>query len=144
MTRSNLLFGRMTTGDRNTDIGLGVLRVVAGLALAFLHGIGKMPPADWLVGRAGDMGFPMPTLFAWLAALAELAGGVMLALGVLTRPVAVFVTIHFVIVVLLAHAGDPIADRELPILFLSIATLFALAGPGRYSLDALIRGRSAP
>lgn len=49
----------------------------------------------------------------------------------------------FAVVVLVAHAGDPLGDRELPILFLTIAVALAFTGPGRYSLDAMIRGRRA-
>lgn len=141
MARNRFLFGSTTGGDRNTDIGLAVVRVTAGLALAFLHGIGKVPPSEGFVGMVGGMGFPAPVLFAWLAAFAEFVGGIMIAIGLLTRPTALFVAIHFVIVALLAHAGDSIGDRELPLMFLSIAVLFALAGAGRYSVDALI-GRS--
>jgi uncharacterized membrane protein YphA (DoxX/SURF4 family) len=46
---------------------------------------------------------------------------------------------HFVFVVLLAHAGDPFGDRELPLFFLVTALLFLLAGAGRYSVDAALR-----
>jgi uncharacterized membrane protein YphA (DoxX/SURF4 family) len=51
---------------------------------------------------------------------------------------------HFVLVVLLAHAGDPVGDRELPLFFLVTALLFLLNGAGRYSLDAELRGRWRP
>ncbi|CAN5769765.1 DoxX family protein [soil metagenome] len=141
MARNTFLFGSLTGGDRNTDVGLAVVRVTAGLALAFLHGIGKIPPSEGFTGMVGGMGFPAPVLFAWLAALAEFAGGILIAIGLLTRPAAAFVAVHFVIVTLIAHAGDTMGDRELPLMFFSIAVLFALAGAGRYSVDALI-GRS--
>lgn len=124
------------------DAGLAALRVVAGLLLVFLHGISKIPPQEGFVGWIGQMGFPAPLLFAWLAGLAEVAGGVLIALGLLTRPVALVVTIHFVVVVTVAHAGDALADRELAILFGVIALALALTGPGRYSVDGLIARRS--
>lgn len=141
MPRNTFLFGSATGGDRNTDIGLAVVRVAAGLAIAFLHGINKVPPSDGFVGMVGGMGFPAPALFAWLAAIAEFVGGIMIAIGLLTRPAAAYVAIHFVVVAFIAHAGDSMGDRELPLIFLSIAVLFALSGAGRYSVDALI-GRS--
>jgi putative oxidoreductase len=50
--------------------------------------------------------------------------------------------VHFLIVVFLAHAGDPFGRRELPLFFFFAAVLFALAGPGRYSVDAMLRGRA--
>jgi putative oxidoreductase len=85
------------------------------------------------------MGLPAPELFAWLAAFAEFGGGLLIAVGLLTRPAALLVAAHFVVVVLLAHAGDPFGRRELPLFFLTAALLFALSGAGRYSVDAAVR-----
>lgn len=135
-------FGVNTPGSAAVDAGLAALRVSAGLLLASLHGLGKVPPQEGFVGWIGQMGFPAPYLMAWLAGLAELAGGVLLALGLLTRPVALVLVIHFSIVVLVAHAGDPLGDRELGIMFGFIALLYLLAGPGRYSVDHAIAGTS--
>jgi uncharacterized membrane protein YphA (DoxX/SURF4 family) len=95
------------------------LRVYSGLALA--HGWGKLPPSDGFVGRVGGMGLPAPSLFAWLAAVAEFGGELLIALGLRTRPASLLVVAHFIIVVLLAHAGDPFSDRELPLFFLARA-----------------------
>lgn len=129
------------THDNATDLGLFFMRLFAGAALAIFHGFGKFPPPEMFVDTVTDMGLPAPTLFAWLATAAELGGGVLLAIGLLTRPVALFVLCHFLIVVTMAHAGDPLMDRELPMFFGVTALLFLLAGPGRYSLDAaLFRG----
>lgn len=130
--------------DKATDAGLLVIRLVAGLSLAFFHGLGKVPPQEGFVGMVGGMGLPAPELFAWLAAFAEFGGGLLLAVGLLTRPVAFVVVAHFIIVVTMAHAGDPIGDRELPLLFLSWAVLLLMAGPGRYSVDGALAGRRTP
>jgi putative oxidoreductase len=52
---------------------------LAGLYLALGHGLGKvtgLAGGDSRLPEAlAGMGFPMPVLFAWAAALAELAGG---------------------------------------------------------------------
>jgi uncharacterized membrane protein YphA (DoxX/SURF4 family) len=44
------------------------------------------------------------------------------------------------VAVVFGHAGDPFARRELPLLFLMVALMFALVGAGRYSVDRAIRG----
>jgi putative oxidoreductase len=131
------MFGSGNPGSA-ADAGLAVLRVVAGLLLVALHGLGKVPPQEGYVGWIGSLGFPAPLAFAWMAAFAEVVGGVLLAIGLLTRPAALLLVIHFVVVVLVAHAGDALGDRELGILFGTVALLFMLAGPGRFSLDAVI------
>jgi putative oxidoreductase len=141
MTMKQVLFGGVETGSTAGEIGRLVLRVFAGLALALAHGLGKVPPSDRFVGRVEGMGFPAPELFAWLAAFAEFGGGLLLAAGLLTRPIAAYVAAHFVIVVALAHAGDPFGQRELPLFFLAVAIHYMLMGGGRYSLDSLIRRR---
>jgi putative oxidoreductase len=141
MRRNDLVFGPAAVGSTAADAGLALLRVGAGVLLVLLHGLGKVPPQEGFVGWIGSMGFPAPLLLAWLAAFAEFGGGILLALGLLTRPATLILVVHFTIVVLIAHAGDALADRELAILFGLIAFAFLLAGPGRFSLDSLIRRR---
>src|SRR5687768_11643219 len=127
---------------RAGDLGLLLLRMVAGLSLAIGHGIGKLPPSQRFIERVGNMGFPAPETFAWLAAAAEVGGALLLAVGLLTRPVGAIVAGYLLLIVFIAHAGDPFGSREKAVLFAAISATLALTGAGRYSLDALIRGRS--
>jgi putative oxidoreductase len=135
-TVRNVLFGGAAMTP-TADAGRLVLRVTAGLALAMWHGLGKVPPSARFITHVGDIGLPLPDLFAWLAGFAELGGGLLLALGLLTRPAAFLMVGHFVIVVVMAHAGDAIAVRENALIFGAIAFFYMLAGAGRYSLDGL-------
>lgn len=134
--RENLMFA--TSYSRPADVGLLLLRVFTGLALAIAHGWDKLPPSARFVSRLAEMGLPAPELFAWLAGIAEFGGGLLLAMGLLTRPAAMYVVAHFIVVVGLAHSGDTFAQREKAILFGMIALMYVLVGPGRYSLDALL------
>ena len=127
---------------RAGDLGLLLLRVVGGLALALAHGIGKVPPSQRFIERVGGMGFPAPEVFAWLAAAAEVGGALLLVVGLLTRPVGAIVAGYFLLIVFIAHAGDPFGGREKAVLFAAISAALALTGAGRYSIDALIQGRS--
>lgn len=138
MQKNNFLFGTEIINARNTDIGLLILRVFAGLALAFGHGLGKIPPSEGFVGMVGNLGLPAPGLMAWFSGLAEFVGGILLALGLLTRPAALFIFLNMTTAVLLAHAGDSFGDREKALLFGFIAIQFLFSGAGRYSIDANI------
>lgn len=123
------------------DIGLLVLRLMAGLAMAFAHGINKIPPSEGFIGGVEALGFPFPVFFAWSAGLAEFVGGLCLAIGLLTRPAALLLAFTMAVAFFLRHAGDPFGDKEKAFLFGGIALLYLLAGAGRFSVDALLRGR---
>lgn len=135
----NYLLGT-TTNARSTDLGLLILRVFSGLALALAHGRGKFPPSDRFVEGVAKLGFPLPEVFAWAAAGAELIGGVLLALGLLTRPSALLIAFTMGTAAFLRHANDPFSGKEKALLFLVIAVVLLLAGAGRYSIDAWMRG----
>lgn len=144
MSLRTLLFG---SGDTHspTDVGLLVLRVGAGLMMALAHGLGKIPPSLGFVDSTAGMGFPLPGLFAWAAALSEFAGGLLLAIGLLTRPAAFFVGITMAVAFLFAHGGALTGEGngELAFVYLIVAITLMITGAGRYSLDQVIWRRTA-
>ena len=120
-------------------LGLAVLRVTAGVSLAVAHGFDKVPPPPGLVAAVRGMGFPAPEAFAWCAALAEAVGGLLLAVGFLTRPAAFAVAFTMGVALFGMHWGDPWAKQELAALYGAAALCLLFAGPGRLSVDALLR-----
>ena len=138
-----LLFGGDGGASRLSDLGLLLFRVFVGLALAWGHGINKLPPSEGFVAGVVAMGFPAPLVFAWAAGLAEFVGGHLIALGLLTRPAALFAAVTMFVAAFIRQAGDPFTDIEKALLFLAAAALLMLAGAGRYSLDAFIERRAA-
>lgn len=129
-----------TTNATSTDVGLLALRLFTGLALAFAHGLGKFPPSERFIAGVATMGFPVPALFAWAAAGAELIGGILLAIGLFTRPSAFLILATMATAGFIRHAPDPFSGKEKALLFGAVALLFLLAGAGRYSVDAMMRG----
>lgn len=125
------------------DFGLLLLRLFAGASLALAHGINKLPPSERFVGGVVDMGFPAAPAFAWAAGMAETFGGLLLAIGLLTRPAAFFIVVTMAVAAFLRQAGDPFVERELALLYGAVAMQFLFTGPGRLSLDALLRNRRA-
>ena len=124
------------------DLGRALLRIFAGLALAFGHGLGKIPPSEGFIGGVTELGFPIAVFFAWASGLTEFVGGLLLAAGLFTRPASLLITINMAVAGFLRHADDPFSGKEKALLFLAVAVMYLLAGAGRYSLDALIRRRN--
>lgn len=123
--------------ERFSPYVLSILRIMA--ALLFLeHGLAKFFgfPARTM---------PLPELFhlEWFAALIEFAGGILLALGLFTRPVALIMSGEMAIGYFLFHAPQgfyPYLNHgELAIMYCFAFLYFAFAGAGPLSLDALIR-----
>lgn len=132
------LFGGSDTDGTSTDAGLLILRL-GGLAMALAHGTGKIPPGEGFVQAVTGLGFPLPSLFSWAAGLAEFLGGLLLALGLLTRPAAASVLVTMMIAFFLQHAADPFRVRELAFLYGIFALVLLFIGAGRFSLDYIVR-----
>jgi putative oxidoreductase len=126
--------------------GLLVVRLVLGLLLA-AHGSQKL--FGWfgghgLAGTGGyfdSLGFRPGRTFALASGLAEVGGGLLVALGLL-GPVgpALVVSVMLVAALTVHRAGGLFAMTngvELPLLYAAVAIALALTGPGAYSLDAL-------
>lgn len=147
-------FDSRDLGYWRADLGLFIVRAFAGIALALGHGWdklfhdGPLGPTAGFVGAVEGLGFPMPTAFAWGAALSELVGGAFLAIGLLSRPAALAIACTMAVAAFRMHASDPLwgamPSKEFPLLFLSIALLIFFAGPGRISVDRVIAGDPEP
>lgn len=123
----------------NPDLGLLIFRIFVGLSMALVHGLGKIPPNDQLIGGVGSMGFPVPVAFAWLAALSECVGGFLIATGLFTRYASLFLGITMAVAGFVVHASDPFNVKELAFMYLAACVLFVFTGAGRFSLDRILR-----
>jgi putative oxidoreductase len=125
--------------------GLALSRVVLGLLMA-AHGSQKI--FGWFGGHGlaavsgmfESLGFRPGRLFATTASLAEVGGGLLVALG-LFGPIgpALMVSVMIVAAVSVHWQNGLFAMSngiELPLLYAAGAATLALTGPGRYSLDA--------
>lgn len=125
----------------NVDLGLLLLRVGFGFTLAFGHGLGKLNNPEKFLGSVTRHGFPLPEVMAPIAMLSEFVGGVLIAVGLATRPAAVFVIGTMLGAAFVAHSGDPFSKKESALAYALVAIVIMVAGPGRYSLDARLEKR---
>ncbi len=138
----NKIFGNITGGPAALGLLLG--RLVFGVGIA-LHGWSKIQnPFGWMGPDA-----PVPGALQALAALSEFGGGVALILGLLT-PLAMFglaCTMLTAITTVHLAQGHPFMAQSGPssekaVLYLGFAVLMIIAGPGKYSFDAILFGRN--
>lgn len=119
-------------------IGIMLVRVMAGIYI-FRYGR-ELFNIDDLLDFLTKSGWPFPVFSGYAAKIIELAGGVLLALGMFTRLASALLMIVMLGVLFTMNHGD-IFDGEHPALFFLIFALFCFAGPGKYSLDYLLFDR---
>lgn len=124
--------------DRFSPQLLSALRIMSGL-LFVSHGMTKL------------LGFPPTEMFAqappqftliWFAGVIELVGGVLITLGLFTRPAAFISSGTMAFAYFLFHAPQsfyPVQNEgDAAILFCFVFLYLAAAGPGPLSVDAMM------
>lgn len=102
------------------------------------HGSMADPMAGFTHLIANVLHLPGAPLWAWGVALLEGMGGLMLAAGLLTRPVAALFVVQTAAICYVLGPRYPWIDRgyEYALVLCLIAIVFAVRGGGRWSLDA--------
>ena len=117
---------------------LSILRIVAGF-LIIPHGAQK------LFGFLAPPGAPSPALFSqiWIGGLIEFVGGLLLMLGLFTRPAAFILSGTLAVAYFQMHAPGgfwPLQNKgELAVLYCFVFLFLAVAGGGEWSVDRLLR-----
>jgi putative oxidoreductase len=130
------------------DLAMLLLRLGVGLTFA-AHGAQKAfglwggPGLKGWQGAIASMGFRPVWAFAAISMLAELAGGLMLAAGLLTPAVAAIVVAQSIVIIFTVHWKNGFFNTkggfEYPLLLGLGAAAVGIAGPGLNSLDNLIK-----
>ena len=122
-----------------TRIAIGVVFVAHGYQKLVTNGI------DGTAAFFGQVGVPLPTVSAWLAALVELVGGAALVLGVAVPVAGVLLALEMIGAYVFVHAGNGIFvsenGYELVLALGATSLLLAAVGAGRFSLDHVLFGR---
>lgn len=119
------------------DLAETLLRVVAGLALV-THGAGKIVDPFGAAGMVEGLGFHPGAFWSFLLSCSEFFGGILIALGLLTRP-ASFAAMFVLLVTVWFHwitLGQGYAGAEKSILWAAIFFFFLIRGGNRHSVDA--------
>lgn len=138
------LSGTASWATKFGGIVQAVLRIGAGL-LFMQHGGQKL--FGWFGGFGGEPG-NTAELFSQmgLAGVLEFFGGLLIVVGLFTRPVAIILVLEMIAAYVIAHmpqGGFPIQNGgELALLFALIFAYFAIHGAGPASVDSRIGSRT--
>lgn len=118
--------------------------IVGGMMLA--HGLDKFNsgPANFGQFLEGQLGLPAGVALGWLVTLLELVGGGMLIVGLLSRLVALLMTIELIgAIALVSGANGLIATEgvgfERDLAYIAGLLAILLLGPGKPSLDHALK-----
>lgn len=121
----------------NPDAALLILRVVLGIIMIY-HGWPKLTNLGGTIEGFAGMGIPLPALSAVFATVAEVGGGLLMLLGVLTDVAGLLLAIDMLGAIIFVHAKNGFLASEggieFPLALLAMALAIAFAGPGRYSV----------
>ena len=124
--------------NNNRDIVLLAGRILGSL-LFLIAGYNKIIKYDFYVGYFGKIGVPMPSFSVPGAMVFEIVGGLLFLFGYKTRSVAFLLGLYSFVAGLFAHTawGDA---NQLNHFFKNVTIFgamlaFAVAGPGKYSID---------
>ncbi|HEY4614077.1 MAG TPA: DoxX family protein, partial [Citricoccus sp.] len=123
------------------DVVLFLARLVVGVVL-IAHGLQKLVQgAPGTAEGFAQMGVPQPEVAAIIAMVAELGGGVLLILGLMT-PLAALLPAVVLIGAVVVHAGNGLfvteGGWELAATLGAACLVLGAVGPGRWSVDGLL------
>ncbi|MDO5033030.1 DoxX family protein [Corynebacterium sp.] len=125
------------------DAALLVLRAVLGIIFV-AHGVDKMflRGMDETIGQFSAWGVPQPKLSAYLCSLAEMVGGSLLVVGLLTTFFAGLLALLAACALYFVHLGHGLfatdGGIEYPLVLIVALLMIVVFGSGRASLDGVL------
>lgn len=139
---NTLLFAPWRSAASALNASTLLLRLIFG-GLMIPHGYAKLTHfAEYQSNFMNLLGLGTAVSLS-LAIFAELGCSILLVLGLFTRPALVPLVITALVIVFMAHGGEIMGDGEHGFLYLGVYLSLLLTGPGQYSIDQLLFGRSA-
>ena len=121
------------------------IRIIVG-GMMFAHGLDKISGGPTAFGQflGAELGLPAGVLLGWIVTLLELIGGAMLVVGLLSRVIALLMTIELIGAIVLVTGANGLigtegvgSERDLAYIAGFIAVMFL--GPGKPSVDHALR-----
>jgi putative oxidoreductase len=125
-----------------SDLAYLIVRLTIGLMLlphGWIKVTGNIPGIAAYFGR---LGLEPAWLFTYVALFNETIGGILIAIGLFTRPATALLVIEFVILLVVVHTprgyGMAVNGIEFPLMWMMMLIVVLLRGGGPWSLDRKI------
>ncbi len=139
------MFGRILDRVLSTRPTLAplILRLAAGV-LFVSYSLGKFRRHDSEANAFDRYGIPFPDVTVYLIGTLEFVGGLLLIVGLLTRPIAVALIGNMIGALSTAGRIEPNFNHVgLPIVLVIILVVLVWTGAGRFSVDRVVQGSFA-
>mgnify|MGYP003390940761 CR=1 FL=1 len=138
MTLKTFLFPTYYDESRSYSMLLLVVRIFFGV-LFLTHGYDKLMAHSTMANLFADPFGIGPTLSFWMVVFAEVVCSFSLIFGLLQRLVLIPMIFTMCVALFVIHASDPLVIKELALMYLTIFVLTFFSGPGRFSIDEILR-----
>ena len=113
-------------------IGVGVIFIIAGW--------GKLNGIEGVQGFFGNIGIPLPGVMAWVVAIVEFVGGIMVLFGAYARIPYLLLAFVMVVALFTTKLGGEFSAARLDLMLLLSSLALFFMGSGKYSVDEKLKG----
>lgn len=130
------------TSTTNVDIAALILRLIAGSFMIYGHGWGKFKKffSDEAIEFVDPFGISA-TATLGLVVFSEFICAILIIIGLMTRLALIPLIITMLYAGFVIHGADSFREQELSLFYAFVYISIFLLGPGKYSLDRLIKKR---
>jgi len=124
--------------ENSFNLAAFLLRLTFGVLIFMDHGYGKLAHFNTMQATFFD---PFHIGHRWslvLVLIAEILCSLLLVLGLFTRLAALILVISLAVAAFLFHKGQPLAQHEPALLYLTAFFSILLVGPGKISVDSMM------
>lgn len=131
--------------DKGHDLALLFLRLILAYGF-YAPAMMKWDDISAVAGWFESMGMPLPTLNAYMAASTEMAGVILLTLGLATRLISIPLMVVMLVAIFMVHLPNGFSSGdngfEIPVYYLLMLFTLVTMGGGKFSLDTLLKKKT--
>lgn len=126
--------------NKYSDLALLLLRIGVGVIFIY-HGWGKLTGIEGVQGFFGNIGIPLPGIMAWVVAIVEFFGGLMVLFGAYAKIPYLLLAFIMLVAIFTVKIGQGFEAARIDIMLLLTNLALFLLGSGQYSVDHKIANR---